>query len=140
MKKHHALPSCERDRLETHLHRFLMDQENVLFAFLHGSFLDHDLPFGDIDVAVFFRHNPKDPVRAILDLKETLESGINFAYEIDVQMLNGASLGFRFHASRGTVLACKDQEALDTFRQETWLRYWDCEPFLRQSLTYLLEP
>lgn len=123
-----------------HLRRILESQENVLFAFLHGSFLDRDRPFGDIDVAVFFTRDPKDPVKATLDLKDTLESGINYAHEIDVQSLNDAYLGFRFHASRGMVLTCNDREALDAFRQETWLRYWDYEPFYRQSLTYLLEP
>lgn len=139
MKRRRILDPADRQAVIHKLQQLLETQESVQFAILHGSFCNPSLPFGDIDIAVYLLPDPPDTLAATLDLKEYLEQGIGFKYEIDVQILNSASLGFKFHSSQGHVLLCRDEDRLDAFRQDTWVRYWDYEPLLRQSLKWILD-
>lgn len=62
MKVHQASPQ-EKERIAELLAAALAAEPDVVFAYLHGSFVEADA-FRDIDVAVFFDPLPERPWRA----------------------------------------------------------------------------
>jgi predicted nucleotidyltransferase len=106
----------------------------ILLAILHGSFLTAERP-RDIDVAVWVDPGPV-PVdrrgRWSIDLATELEAVLG--QRVDVQLLNGAPLGFRYHALGGRPLIVRDEEFLAELRARTWDEYFDFAPAARQYL------
>lgn len=124
----------DRDALIATVRSRLADRPEVVFAFLHGSFLA-GARYHDIDVAVWV-----DPAvvpstewgRYALDLGVGLSTAARIS--VDVRVLNGASLAFRYHAQKGQLLLARDPEAVADFRARTWDEYFDFLPFARQYL------
>jgi predicted nucleotidyltransferase len=106
----------------------------MTFAYVHGSFLDGG-PYRDIDVAAWLVAD-RVPVSAhfdwALDASVALQNALGTS--VDVQVLNQASLAFRFHALKGQPILVRDQEQLDDVRARTWDDYFDFEPFARRYL------
>ena len=69
--------------------------QEIVFAYLYGSFLDEDLPYHDVDVAVYL-----DPIWAsghdLFEHEMTLSVALTLALHVpvDVHVLNEAPLGF----------------------------------------------
>jgi predicted nucleotidyltransferase len=106
----------------------------VLLAVLHGSFLTAD-PHRDIDVAVWLDPGsvPADRQgRWSIDLATELEAVLG--QRVDVQVLNGAPLGFRYHALNGRPLVVRDAEFFAELRARTWDDYFDFAPAAREYL------
>lgn len=106
----------------------------VLFAYLHGSFVAGG-PYRDVDVAVWVDSAavPRSGwTRYALDLAAALRHEI--ALPVDVQILNGAPLAFRYHALRGALLIARDPDAAAEIRARTWDDYLDFAPFARRYL------
>jgi len=124
----------ERTRLREALRGWLLARPEVAFAYLHGSFLDRGL-YRDIDVAVWLE---ADRVPASAHLDWALDASVALrnvlGTSVDVQVLNQATLAFRFHALKGQPLVVRDQEHLDDMRARTWDDYFDFEPFARRYL------
>jgi predicted nucleotidyltransferase len=107
-------------------------QPDVLFACLHGSFVEGG-PYRDVDVAVWFdpaRVAVPDRLRRALDLGVAL--GTDLGLTIDVHPLNDAPLAFRYHALAGEPLIVRDEEFFFTLKERTWAEYFDFLPFARQ--------
>jgi predicted nucleotidyltransferase len=120
------LAAAVRTRLEA--------RPEVLFAYLHGSFAGDD-PYRDVDLAVWLddKRVPRPGwTRYALDLATQLQPAL--PARLDVQVLNGASLGFRYHAMRGRLLFARDPDAEAELRARTWDDYFDFEPFARAYL------
>lgn len=49
--------SLQKKKIFTRLKEILIERDEILFAYIHGSFLDN-LPFHDIDVALYV--DPKE--------------------------------------------------------------------------------
>jgi len=106
----------------------------ILLGVLHGSFLTADLP-RDIDVAVWVDPGsvPVDRRgRWSIDLATELEAVLG--QRVDVQVLNGAPLGFRYHALNGRPLVVRDAEFFAELRARTWDDYFDFVPSAREYL------
>lgn len=107
------------------LKRFLAPLDEIVFAYLHGSFLLKDA-FRDVDIAVFLASGaarPSDDVEYEIALSLRLEKAIGLP--IDVKILNRAPLSFRYHASRGILLLSRDESARENFLNRTWNEYFD---------------
>ena len=132
------LSSEERERLGEALAQELLVRPEIVFAYLHGSFVESGR-FRDLDLAVYV-----DLHRAgcsssyeyenVLSVKLTLAMGM----PVDVRLLNNASLAFRYHALKGRVLVARNVEVLDDFRARTWDDYIDFDPFAKQYLREVL--
>jgi predicted nucleotidyltransferase len=112
----------------------LQARAEVLFAYLHGSFVRGG-PYRDVDVAVWLDGAavPRSGwTRYALDLAAALSR--ETALPVDVQVLNAAPLAFRYHALRGTLLLARDPEAAAEVRARTWDDYLDFAPFARRYL------
>jgi hypothetical protein len=124
----------DRDAVIAGLRERLTPRTEILLAVLHGSFPAGE-PYRDIDVAVWI-----DPGRVPVD--ERARYAIDVAVElervasapVDVQVLNDASLAFRYHALAGIPLVVRDAESLAELKARTWDEYFDFLPASRQYL------
>jgi predicted nucleotidyltransferase len=124
----------QRATLITALRRELLARPEIVFAYLHGSFLSGG-PYHDIDVAIWLdpsRVSQGDRGRFALDLSVALH--LRLRRPVDVRALNDASLSFRYHALKGKPLVVRDGEFLDEIRARTWDEYFDFLPFARRYL------
>ncbi|MGI9952907.1 nucleotidyltransferase domain-containing protein [Moorellaceae bacterium AZ2] len=117
--------------------RELSPRKEIVFAYLHGSFL-LPVPCGNVDIAVYVEESA---LKARVweyeaDLSAALEPLVGMP--VDVLVLNRAPVALRYHATRGEVLVSKNELARYTFLEETWREYFDCQPLFRSFFHDLL--
>lgn len=129
-----------KERVIEKLRRLLAQREEVQFACIHGSFLEPQMGFRDIDIGVWVE--PSLVGREIsLEYEWELDSWLerHVPHPVDVKVLNYAPLGFRYAASGGLLLFAQDEVAWYDFRERTWEEYLDFAPLARQMLFDLLD-
>jgi uncharacterized protein YutE (UPF0331/DUF86 family)/predicted nucleotidyltransferase len=120
-----------RDAIRQRLRDLLAPHDEILFAYLLGSF-EQSLPFRDIDVALYLEPSflqANDELQYSLRLTDELEQSL--PYPIDVRVLNNAPCGFRYNATRGRLILCRDEALHREWLAETWEEYLDFAPALR---------
>jgi hypothetical protein len=123
--------AARRAEVERSLAAALAEEEAVVFAYLHGSFLTAP-GFHDVDVAVYLGGSDAGAHTDIcLDLASGLSAIVRLP--VDVRALGHAPVSFRFHALRGRLLTCRDDEVLMAVLEDTMRRYFDLEPVLRRA-------
>ena len=126
--KTYSADTGEKERILTRLTDMLRSRKDILFAFVHGSFTG-DLPFHDIDVAVYVSDAHEATVTLdALDLSNRLSNELGIP--VDVRPLNFAAIPFRYQVIRGRLLFEKDQDLTAQFIEQTVQRYLDIKPFL----------
>ena len=111
--------------------------EEILFAYLHGSFVKKDA-FRDIDVAIYLERMPASVLEYELQMETDLMEALR-KYIIDVRVLNGAPLSFKYNVIKdGIVLLSKDDDKRADFEEKTIILYLDFLPYrklyLRETL------
>lgn len=130
--KTHTLSSAEKERIRERLSEMLSSRPDVLFAYVYGSFGD-EAPFHDIDVGVCLSETGESPATvAALELSGRMSAELGMP--VDVRPLNSASIPFRYHVIRGTLLFEKDQDVTARFIEQTVQRYLDIKPLLLTGL------
>lgn len=116
----------------------LKADQRILFAFIHGSFLEADIGFSDIDVAVFIDHEhyTDDSLELCLTLSVEITSLVH--NRVDVHSLNTSSAGFRYEVTKGELLFAKNEEVCFDFIEKTWLEYFDLKYIFENNLNDLL--
>jgi predicted nucleotidyltransferase len=110
---------------------FLSKRDDVVFAYLHGSFVQGE-EFRDVDVAVFLGGRflqSTDLVEYEISLSLQLEKELRLP--ADVKILNTAPLSFRYHATLGTLLLTRDESVRENYLNRTWSEYFDFLPLSR---------
>lgn len=125
MRKHFT--ESEKRRTRQVLRERLLECEQVLFAYLFGSFTLEG-SFEDIDVGVYvapdiLQHSDALPLS--FDLADILEQAVGLP--VDVVILNTAPLALQFEAARGEPLMARCWEELADFAEQVTLRWWDTE-------------
>lgn len=118
------------------LSQTLSQRNEILFAYLHGSFLESKT-FQDIDVAVYLEETTKYDINIIeyeIALSLLVEKQLRMT--ADVKALNWAPLSFRYNVSRGLLLLSRDELKREDFLCATWMEYFD---FLPISKAYVRE-
>ncbi|MFN3928368.1 MAG: type VII toxin-antitoxin system MntA family adenylyltransferase antitoxin [Thermoflexus sp.] len=141
MKIYQASPQ-EKERIAELLAAALAAEPDVVFAYLHGSFVEADA-FRDIDVAAFFDPLPERPWRREGELADRLEAALRaagFSFPVDVQALNRAPPAFRAAAIRSRrILLCRNEDRRSDFEAATWSEYFEIrrlhEEYLREVLS-----
>ena len=106
-------------------------EPDVLFAYLHGSFLTGG-GFHDVDVGVHLAAPADRRLTRTLDLAVRLTRGAGFP--VDVRVLDGAPPAFRFHVFRtGRLLLSRDDEQLADCLERTMREYLDIAPLVRRA-------
>ena len=109
----------------------LSERNDIVFAYLHGSSIQGE-EFGDVDVAVFLDDSVRqlnDDVEYEISLSLQLEKALRLP--VDVKILNHAPLGFRYHATQGSLLLTRDELVREDFLSRTWSDYFDFLPLSR---------
>jgi hypothetical protein len=125
------------DRLLADLAGILSSRPEILFAYLHGSVLMGKNP-RDIDIAVFLQPEApavNDPIETAIELSLDVEKRIG-SLPVDIKILNGAPVAFRFAAVSGRLIFSRDEDRRVDFLASTWSEYFDFKPladrFLRE--------
>ncbi|MGC9336226.1 MAG: nucleotidyltransferase domain-containing protein [Anaerolineae bacterium] len=135
---------AEREQVLEAIRQALEARPDVLFAYVHGSFLE-DRPAHDVDVAVYLapgtgEHDtmvaPAMAPAVAAALAADLEKAIRPVYylPVDVRLLNEAPTAFRYHAFRGRLLFSRDEEVRSAMVERTVAIYLDRKPLLDQAL------
>jgi uncharacterized protein YutE (UPF0331/DUF86 family)/predicted nucleotidyltransferase len=118
----------EKGRVEERLAGALAGEPDVVFAYLHGSFVEGEV-FRDIDVAVFLDPFPTPAWPREAELAARLEATLRRAglpFPVDVRALNAAPPAFRFAAIRPRrILLCRDEGRRADFEASTWTEYFE---------------
>lgn len=136
-----AISNEKKDRIIQSLRKFFEDRWEIIFAYIHGSFAQ-ELPFNDIDVAIYVDENAVPEYESIdyglmISAQAEIETRI---MPIDVKVINYASLGFKFYATKGILLFSKDEDIRCEFLENVWKMYFDLLPKRKEILLDMLSP
>ena len=125
-----------KEAVTERLRQVLAGEKHVRFAVLYGSAVEAgeegeriDSPFRDLDVAIWLDEELLGP-RTSLAWAARVEAALQRAVDhpVDLRILNGAPLPFRYNVSRGNPLLINDKEAWYHFLERTWDEYLDFQP------------
>ncbi len=93
----YTLSREEKEKIIELLRGYLLKNEEVIFAYLHGSFTE-DRPFRDVDIAVYVKGS------VFPFYEEELEDELSrlIGLPVDVRTPNSAPVTFRFRAIGGS--------------------------------------
>ncbi len=132
-RKRHSISQEDHGKMINLLKEILEKNENVLFAYLHGSFTEGS-NFGDIDIAAYLKQvsdNRLDVIDYEFKMEKTLEEKIS--YPVDVRVLNGAPPSFRYSVIKnGIKLVEKDEDKRVDFETMAIKIYFDFLPFRKR--------
>jgi len=121
----------ERHEIISMLKEMLEKDEAVVFAYLHGSFVEGS-SVRDVDIAVWLRSGA-DPLDYIVS--RSLEMEQRLGLPVDIQVLNEAPIPFRYVVyTRGRLLTVKDEKLHDLQVAKTLLMYSDLKALRRKAL------
>ena len=132
VEKYFEISAHDREMVKGRLKEALQNRPGVLFAYLHGSFIKGR--FRDIDVALYLNNVPPSPLDLELRLESELSEAVN-RYPLDVRILNGSPLSFRYNVIKnGHPIIVNDEDARTDFEESAILNYLDFAPFRKVYL------
>ena len=137
MKKR-LINTAEKKKIKDILKRELSHCQEVIFAYLHGSFL-LPVPCADVDIAVYLDEAALSPKHWEYEAKLAVSLEHLLGMPVDVLTLNCGPVALRYHATCGKVLVSKNEPARFTFLEKTWREYFDYQPFFKDYLNDLLD-
>lgn len=123
----HQLGSSEKGKIIQSIKHFLEGTEEVVFAYLHGSFIDANY-FKDIDLAIYTKSNNTMKFESKVESKLSFEISKITNFECDVRIINNASIQFQYAVLKGRLLLCRDKDSLYNFKEKTYFKYLDFQP------------
>ena len=127
-KVHKPLAEEAKQAVIAAVRRSLEGHTEISFAYLHGSFMT-DGGFRDIDVAVYVDSLPVSPLDYELRLEAESMNAVS-GFPVDVRVLNGAPLSFRYNAIKnGLLLFARNDDERADFVESTLSAYFDFAPY-----------
>lgn len=136
---YHKMESRERASLIDSLTEYLRKDNNLLFAYLYGSFKDYDeiVGFRDIDIALYII-GVDDVLDYALDISTTLSSKYGMPVEC-IPLNTTISLFLRYRILKdGVVLFCKDEEIRTDLIETTVNDALDFKPLREAAMKELV--
>ena len=129
-----TMTSHQKQKIITSIREKLLTCEEIVFAYLHGSFLNKG-DFADVDIALFLDSTKvsKEEIFSY-ELEKAVQLFRQVGLEVDVRVLNYAPLGFQFNVTKGTLLFTRDERFHQEFIERVWLEYMDFNFLSRQIL------
>ena len=129
-----TMTSHQKQKIITSIRDELFKCEEIVFAYLHGSFLGEG-DFADVDVALFLHSEEVSKDEAFsYELERAVQLSRRVGLEVDVRVLNYAPLGFQFNVTKGRLLFTRDERLHQEFVERVWLEYMDFNFLSRQIL------
>ena len=117
----YSITDTEREKIKKEISRLIERREEIIFSYIHGSFLEGD--FRDVDVAVYLKDEEK-ALQYEIKLERRIEDIIGFP--ADVRVLNHAPLSFRFNVVKnGFLLFSKNEKIRCDFESLSIVEYHD---------------
>ncbi len=124
MMKYYTIDKEKKEKIQNKLEYILKKENEIIFSYLHGSFLKKR--FRDIDIAIYLKKSisNKKILKYELYLEEKISGELNYTF--DVRVLNNAPLSFRFSVIKnGIVLFSKDEVKRSDFECLSFVKYHD---------------
>lgn len=131
--KKRTLSYAEKDALIKNLSDLLSREDQILFAYLHGSFVTDEL-FNDLDIAIYCKEMPAvEMLDYELRLEEKLERHLKIP--VDLKSLNNAPVSFCYMVlKKGINIVVSDDKRRVGFEMRTYRKYFDFQPYRRRYL------
>lgn len=124
----HKISHEDKRAIQAALKEALEQHREVSFGYVHGSFVT-EKEFADIDVAVYLNEMPESPLEYEIDLESLLQNCV-VPYAVDVRVLNGAPLSFRYNVIKnGIPIIVRDDDRRADFQEATLAEYFDFAPY-----------
>ncbi len=140
MKEFHQIPKIKKEELIGKINNFLKNREDVVFAYVFGSFLEAEkIAFRDVDIGVYLKPSfvPEGQVFDYeCDLATKLSKETPLSSDLlDVKILNNAPSSFLGNVfSRGRLLFSKNDELLFNLIENVSLERISNEHIAAESL------
>ena len=124
-----------KKEIKKKIKKILAEKDEVIFAYLHGSF--NETYFRDVDIAVYV---DEDKVGDFLDYELRISTEIEnvIRLPVDVKVLNSAPLSFKYRAIKGELLISKNEEIRFRFIERTLMEYLDFKPIEEKIIEEIL--
>ncbi|MEE8377470.1 MAG: nucleotidyltransferase domain-containing protein [Candidatus Aminicenantaceae bacterium] len=104
--------SLQKKKIFSRLKEILIERDEILFAYIHGSFLDN-LPFHDIDVALYVDPKKVDSSQSFdYSLELSVELSQKLGKDIDIKVMNYAPVGFQHSVYKNGKLLFSREDSL----------------------------
>ncbi len=124
--KYYKLNEEERRKLIEDLRAKLEVYEDIVFAYVHGSFLRGR--FRDVDVAIWIRGGKVEAFHYTVEVSSELSK----EFPVDLHVLNEAPVPFQYHVfTKGRLLFSRDERARSEAVDRALKVYLDFREFLR---------
>ena len=104
--------SLKKKKIFTRLKEILIKRDEILFVYIHGSFLDN-LPFHDIDIALYVDPKEVDSSQSFdYSLRLSVELSQKLGKDIDTHVMNYAPVGFQHSVYKNGKLLFSREDSL----------------------------
>jgi hypothetical protein len=135
--KKHKISDSGKEKILGKIIDTLMDEDSIIFSYLHGSFLDNH--FRDIDLAIYVQTtlNKKEALKLELKLERELEEKIKLP--MDVRILNYSPLSFRYNVIKdGKLILSRNENLRSDFESLSIREYLDFNFFRKRYMREVL--
>lgn len=124
-----------KEDLIENVKRTLNSKHEIIFCYIYGSFLENN-HFRDIDIAIYVNQKRISSEQAFdYTFQLSLDLSKQTGFEIDIQMMNYAPLGFQHSVLKnGELLFSKDESLRLNLIENVSLEYMD---FFELSMQYI---
>lgn len=130
--RHFDLEKDERERLVQHLEALLRKHDEVVFAYIYGSFAE-GMPFHDIDLGLYLSDiTEEESTHYSLTLGQKLSKELKMP--IDIRILNFAPVSFLYHVIRGILIFERKEGTRDLVVERTVRKYLDLKPIIHRGV------
>lgn len=122
--KKYSMADWDKEKILEKVINTLDNEDSIIFAYLHGSFLDGS--FRDVDIAIYVQStlSKKEALKEELKLERILEEKIKLP--ADVRVLNYSPLSFRYNVFKdGKLILTKDEDLRSDFVSLSLREYFD---------------
>jgi len=122
--KRYEITDVQRKHVLDTIRSVLMSKKEILFAYIHGSFLQNH--FRDVDLAIYLDENLKREEALHFELALERELDESLGFPADVRVLNYSPLSFKFKALKGgNIIISHDEGLRSDFESLTMNKYHD---------------
>lgn len=121
----HNITDVKKEKIKEKITYLLKRRKEIVFSYIHGSFLEGD--FRDVDIAVYLK-GEENSLPYELSMERTIEDAIGFP--ADVRVLNHAPLSFRFNVIKnGSLLFSRNERIRCDFESLSIVEYHEFDYF-----------
>ena len=135
--KRYRITDIQRKKVVDTIRSVLMGKNEILFVYIHGSFLQNH--FRDVDLAIYLDEDitKEEALHFELSLERELEESSGFP--ADVRTLNYSPLSFKFNSFKdGNLLMSRDEVLRCDFESLTMNEYHDFDFYRKRYMKEVL--